>query len=178
MKKKKAIIGLLVILVIILLAIGYAAISNQTLKVRGTAKAVVADTNFNVVFSQVGAATFADGTTETATASGAIDTTDATGRTAKIEVNGFSKIGDTVTIPYTISNDSVEDIGAQITAININNSNEDYFNVVVSPRESDEVIHSGETRVENVSVVCTQTPITEDQTATIIISFTAEPVTD
>ena len=178
MKKKKAIIGLLVILVVILLAIGYAAISNQTLTINGTATAVASDSNFNVIFSAVGTPDVIAGTTTTATATGTIDTTDSTGRTATITIDGFTKIGDAITVPYTISNESVDDVGAKITSIQIQNSNEDYFNVVVSPRESEDVISSGDSRVEDITVACIQTPIASDQSATITVTFTAEPVVD
>ena len=174
MKKRNAIITLVVILVVAVLAIGYAAISSQTLVITGNGTITPNDSLFDVHFTQVGTAEFATGTPNTATCTGTIDhANDSTDRTATITVTGFEKEGDAATIAYTVYNAS-EVYDASVILNTITNSNNTYFEVTVEPITAVELSTTASTDFE-VTVTCIKTPIAE-QTTTINITLTASPV--
>lgn len=164
MRRKKTYVGLVLLLAVLMLGIGYAAITNIDLLISGTAKAVVSDENFKVKFT--GTPTVSDEDIVTATI-----TDD---HNATITVDSLTAKGDSVTATYTILNDS-EDLTASITKPSITNDNEEYFTVTTDWADAKEVAAKGETTV-TVTVELIKTPITDDELANIDISFVASPV--
>ena len=164
MKKRNTYVGLILLVAVLMLGIGYAAMSNITLNITGSASATVNDENFNVHFT--GTPTVSDENIVTATIT---DDTKAT-----ITVDSLASKGDKVTATYTIENSS-EDLSASIAIPTIANSNEEYFNVTTDMDAATTVIANGTTTV-TVTVELIKTPIDADQTADITVSLVASPV--
>ena len=99
MKKKKSFTGLLIILAVLFLGVGYAAITSRTLTINGNVTVNPNENDFDVVFK--GAPTITDGTDPATTAT---NTYDSTNRTATLTVDGLEKAGDKVVVTYTIEN--------------------------------------------------------------------------
>lgn len=162
MKKRRTYAGLIILVAVLCFGAVYAAMSNITLNIGGSASAVVEDENFKVKFTGTPATTG-----ETVTASITDD------HNATINVSLSSK-GDKVTATYTILNDS-EDLSASIAVPTITNSNEEYFAVTTDMADATVVAAGGETTV-TVTVELIKTPIEEDQTSTINVALVASPV--
>lgn len=162
MKKRNTYAGLIILVALVVLGIGYAAMSNITLNINGSASAVVEDENFKVKFTGTPSTT---GETITATI-----TDD---HNATINVSLKAK-GDKATATYTILNDSA-DLSASIAAPAITNSNEEYFAVTTDMADAVVVAAGGEKTV-TVTVELIKTPIDADQTASINIDLVASPV--
>ena len=86
MKNKSLVVGAVIVAAVVILGVAYAAISNITLTINGSAAATPADANFTVKFS--GTPTKTGKTTE------ATITDD---HTATLKVEGLSAKGDTAT---------------------------------------------------------------------------------
>lgn len=163
MKRKNTYVGLVLLLAVLMLGIGYAAITNIDLKIGGSAKAVVSDENFKVAFTDKSASD------ENIVTAGITDDHNAT-----IKVESLTAKGDSVTATYTITNQS-EDLSASITKPTVTNDNEEYFSVTTDWDAAKEVAAKGTTTV-TVTVELIKTPIDADETANINISFVASPV--
>ena len=160
-KTKKILIGIILIAVL-LLGVGYAAIQNVTLNIVGTAKAGPSQSNFVVKFT---------GTPEVSDSSKAMATiTDDTNAT--INVEGLTSRGETVTARYILQNAST-DLSADLT-VEITNSNEEYF-VIESELEKINIV-AGEVTTLTVTVELIKTPILTEETSVIGIQLIAEPV--
>lgn len=164
MKKRNTYVGLILLVAVLMLGIGYAAMTNITLNITGQATATVNDENFKVKFT--GTPTVSD--EEIVTATIANDTK------ATINVDALSAKGDKVTATYTILNDS-EDLSASIAVPTITNSNDEYFSVTTDMDAATTVASKGETTV-TVTVELIKTPIEENQTTDITVSLVASPV--
>lgn len=162
MKKRRTYAGLIILVALVVLGVGYAAMSNITLNIGGSASAVVEDENFKVKFT---------GTPTTTGDSITASITD--DHNATINVSLSAK-GDKATATYTILNDS-EDLSASIAVPTITNSNEEYFAVTTDMADTKVVAAGGETTV-TVTVELIKTPIEEDQTASINVALVASPV--
>lgn len=168
-KSTKTLVGVVLFLAIVLVAVGYAAITNVTLNINGTAQAAANQDNFSVEFT--GTPTVSDEDKVTAT----IDSTDAT--QATLDVTGLTAKGDTVTATYTIKNLS-EDLSASLATPPVTNDNPTYFNVTTS-FGGNPTIAKGETTTLTVTVELLKTPIdaaTEDLDAEIGVEIVATPV--
>ncbi len=166
-KKKKGLVIVLLLIAVLVLGVGYAAISNVTLHITGIATATSDDENFDVNF--VGTPSFSKtGASAGATVTAAIsDVHDAT-----IQVGGLKKVGDYVTATYDIKNVSPEAITALLSA-EISNSNETYFDVeYVFGRNS--IAKDAQTTI-TVTVTLIKPVVTTDQSATIDVTITAAP---
>ena len=97
-KDTKKIVGVVLVVAILLVAIGYAAIGTKTLNINGSATASTNDSNFVVKFT--GTPTTGGTGTTTATINGQ-DQLKAT-----MNVTGLTAKGDVATATYTISNES------------------------------------------------------------------------
>ncbi len=160
------VVGGVVLLAIILVAVGYATITNVTLNINGTAKSETSQSNFVVEF--VGTPTTSGKGTTTAT----INENKKTEGT--IEVSGLTAKGDTATATYTIKNNS-QDLSADLTA-EATSSNEDYFQVICSLEKT--TLKTQEETTLTVAVKLLKTPIDEtkeDLKSNIGVSITAEP---
>lgn len=164
MKQKKTFIIVALLLAVLLLGIGYAAMAGITLNINGTANATIDNTNFVVKFvadsAQVSNA-------EKVTATVTDD------KTARIAVNGLTAKGDYETATYTIKNESA-DLSARLSAA-ITNNNKDYFKVEYTIADT-EPLASGATTTITVKVSLLKTPIDTDQNATIGVAITADPL--
>lgn len=164
MKKRNTYVGLVLLVAVLMLGIGYAAISNITLNIGGTAKAVISDENFKVKFT---------GTPEVSDAD-LISASISNDTTATINVDSFTAKGQTATATYTILNDSA-DLSASIAVPTITNSNTEYFAVTTDWDAAKTVAAQGTTTI-TVTVELIKTPIDSDQEAGINVSLVASPV--
>ncbi len=160
------VVGGIMLLAIILVAVGYAAITNVTLNISGTAKSEASQANFVVEF------------TGTPTTSGKGTTTATINENKKtegtIEVAGLTAKGDTATATYTVKNNS-QDLSADLTA-EATSSNSDYFEVISKLDKT--TLKTGEETSLTVTIKLLKTPIDEtkeDLKSNIGVSITAEP---
>ena len=165
-KANNKLVGGIVLLAIILVSIGYAAITNVDLNINGTAKSKAEQENF-VVEMTGEPQTSGDGTT-TAT----IDANDKTQGT--MEVAGLNAKGQTAVATYTVKNKS-EDLSADLTA-DATSSNEEYFEVQCILDKT--TLKAKEETTMTVKVKLLKTPIDETKenlTTTIAVNIDAEP---
>lgn len=164
MKNKRILIVTVLLIAVLLLGIGYAAISNINLNINGTASATISDANFKVKFT--GTPTVSDATKVTAAVTDDLNAT--------IDVTGLTAKGDKATATYTILNDS-PDLGATLTATtSLTGTNADYFNVTYA--FANESLAKGEDTTITVTVELLKTPVESDVTATVGVTITAAPV--
>ena len=163
MKKTSKIIIAVILLVVLLIGIGYAAIQNITLSITGTAQANIDPSNFKVRFTEV-----LEVSDSTYVIAGIKNDTN-----AEINVRGLMTKGQTVSATYTIKNEST-DISADL-AVSTINSNTEYF--ILSSRLAKTSLTAGEETTVTVTVELIKTPITDDDvTSTIGIEVLAMPV--
>lgn len=163
--KKKTIIWVTLLLVVVVLGIGYAAISTIGLNINATGQATPNSENFTVEFSGE-PSTEGKGsiTAEIDSGNKLMATMDVTGLTAK---------GDTATATYTIENKSA-DLSANLTVAEPTNDNTDYFKVTYELAE--DTIAAGASTTIQVKVELIKTPIDENQSVTSTVAITATPV--
>ena len=162
MKKTNKIIITSVIVAMLLLGIGYAAIQNITLNIEGTATADPSQSNFSVKFT--GTPKVSDSTYVTA---GITDDINAT-----ISVNGLTQKGQIVSAEYTVQNVST-DISADLS-VATTNSNTEYFTLKSELAKTS--LTAGEATTVKVTVELTKTPIAGSVNSTIGVRLTAMPV--
>ena len=160
------IVGGVVLLAIILVAVGYATITNVTLNINGTAKSGASQSNFVVEF--IGTPTTGGKGTTTATINASKKTE------GTVEVSGLTAKGDTATATYTVKNQS-QDLSADLTA-EATSSNEKYFETICTVEKT--TLKAQEETTLTVTIKLLKTPIDEtkeDLTSNIGVSITAEP---
>ena len=168
-KNKKTLqIVLLVVIAVVTLGIGYAAISAVNLIINGNATANVNQNNFKVHFTQAQAITGTTGVSGTST----IDAQDDT--KAMFDVTGLTKVGDYAEAVYIVRNDS-NGVGAEIS-LNLSNTNNEYFKVTETIL--DNKLQAGEETTAKVKVEMIKTPITDSVSTSITASLTASPLED
>jgi len=174
MKKRTGIIGVLI--AILVLGIGYAAITGVDLNVTGNANVKPDQDNFNVHFDTNTAPSITKGANVVADATVTATYTD--DLNATINVDGFTKKGDTATVVYTIINES-EDIDATLSGPDIDTTvtgyNSEYFDVTATLGKS-ELAAQGDTTTLTVVVEAKKTPIDDQESTTISITVPADPV--
>ena len=170
-QNKKALqIGLFVLVAIVVLGVGYAAISAVNLIINGNATASVNQNNFKVHFTQAQAISGSTGVSGTSS----IDAQDDT--KAMFDVTGLTKVGDYAEAVYTVRNDSNGiGIGAQIT-LNLTSSNTEYFKVTETIL--DNKLQAGEETTAKVRVEMIKTPVAETVSTSITATLTASPLED
>ena len=159
MKKKRTFLVVALLVAVLSLAVGYAAITKN-LAVTGSASATTQDDNFKVRFT--GTPTTTDGSKVTATITNEL--------AATINVTGLTTTGDTVTATYTIENYSAE-LGANLEVGSITNGNSEYFEVTATLGADS--IAAGANTTLTVTVKLLKTPV-ENQTASITVPVTAD----
>ena len=168
-KNSKIVLGVVLVLAILLVAVGYAAIQTVNLKIESSsAQATPNQSNFTVKFT--GTPTTGGVGTTTAT----IDENDEL--KASMNVTGLTAKGDTATATFEIENTSADLSAALSVAEPITNSNTSYFDV--SYNIADPVIGVNETKSKTtitVTVELIKTPITQDETTTIGLTINADP---
>lgn len=163
MKNRKVLIGIVLLIVVLALGIGYAAITDS-LTIAGTATATANAENFKVVFTGTTSGV-SDGVTATAT-NGAT--------TATMDVTGLTTTGDTKTATFNIKNTS-EELKALVDVSTETISNTEFFAIdatVANPTTA--LAPNAETTV-TVKVTLVKTPI-EAVTGTINVELGAEAV--
>jgi len=193
-KEGKLFLGILV--AVVALGIGYAAITGVNLLINGsaTAKSSGTDADFVVHFDD-----FASGTnyitySETEDTGDSLvqsfDTvkhvTAASGTTTKaaditvandqesatVSVSNMTNVGDTVTLTVPVINES-DGIKADLSASVVNN-NEEYFNVTAVPGTATLNGNGAKSNV-TVTVSVVKVPKVEDKTGTFTVTLTANP---
>lgn len=161
-KKKFYVVGLLVF--VLVLGIGYAAVSTVGLNIDGTAS--VKSENLKVSFN--GVTEVSDG--EKVVANSTDNSLDATISVSDLTLNEI------VTATYTIKNEET-DVNANITKKTITNDKEEFFEVTTSVDESPTTVDANGTAKVTVTVKLIKTPIeADDSTANIQIDLDANPV--
>ena len=195
-KEGRLFIGILV--AVIALGVGYAAISGVNLFINGsaTAKASGQQEDFKVHFDDL----TSSGNYMTYTEEAAVDsftqtfdtakhvtaTTGETNKTASITiandqlsadvaVSNLTTIGDTVTFTIPVINES-DGVKANITAA-VTNNNEEYFNVTATPTTATPTLlnDNGATTNVTVTVSVVKVPKVNDVNGTFTVTLTAEP---
>ena len=166
MRRNTKIVGGILLVAILLVAVGYAAITNVTLNIKGTAKSEGNPDNFKVEL--IGEPqTSGDGTT-TAT----INTADKTQGT--MNVSGLNAKGQTAIATYTVKNQST-DLSADLTA-KATSTNDEYFEVQCSLDKT--TLKAQEETTMTVKVKLLKTPIDETKenlSTEIGVNIDAEP---
>ena len=166
MRRNTKIVGGILLVAILLVAVGYAAITKVGLNIDGTAKSEGNPDNFKVEL--VGEPqTSGDGTT-TAT----INTADKTQGT--MNVSGLNAKGQTAIATYTVKNQST-DLSADLTA-KATSTNDEYFEVQCSLDKT--TLKAGEETTMTVKVKLLKTPIDETKenlSTEIGVNIDAEP---
>ena len=166
MRRNTKIVGGILLVAILLVAVGYAAITKVGLNIDGTAKSEGNPDNFKVEL--VGEPqTSGDGTT-TAT----INTADKTQGT--MNVSGLNAKGQTAIATYTVKNQST-DLSADLTA-KATSTNDEYFEVQCSLEKT--TLKAQEQTTMTVKVKLLKTPIDETKenlSTEIGVNIDAEP---
>lgn len=161
---KKMVVGLLV-MALLVVSVGYAAITTVTLVVSGTATATTDTANFKVEF--FGTPTVSDSNKVEAT----INSVDKT--KANLTVSGLTAKGDSVTATYTVKNLSA-DLSADLATSVPTNTNSEYFKVDTSLSAAS-IGASGAADL-TVTVTLLKTPVEDNETADITVNLAATPV--
>lgn len=163
--KKKTIILVTILLVVVVLGIGYAAITALDLKINATGSATPNTTNFAVEFSGEPI------TGGQGTVTAKINTDDKL--KATMNVTGLTAKGDYATATYTIENKST-DLSANLSVVEPTNNNQEYFKVTYNLAEN--TITSGKTTTIQVKIELIKTPIDTDKSVVSDIVVKADPV--
>ena len=170
MKRRVGILGILI--AIVLIGIGYAAITAVNLTINGNGTISPDDENFKVVYTAV-----AQTTVNPSTISVATDTIDAsTGvTTTSFTISDMTKKDDTVTLTYTIENKSTDYkaiLSEGSTYLTVTGDTE-YFQVTPGTF-AQTTLNPGGTTTQTVTVTALKTPSDEDKSVTITLSLKAE----
>ena len=164
MKNKKTLIGIVLLIVVLLLGIGYAAITRE-LTISGSATANANSENFKVYFTGETEVSNGDNVTATATA----ETT-----TANITVTGLTTKDDFETATYTIKNASPE-LNALLSVTTEEAANSDYFDVKAEIEDEATPLAPDGTTTVTVTVTLIKTPVAE-VTSNVTVKLNAEAV--
>ena len=188
MKQKRTFITLLLVIALLCLGIGYAAITGFNLTITGNLSVATDANNFDVEFINSGENVIqvskSEGTPASANATAVIDSADSTSRTVKIDVTGLTAKGQTVTVTCPIQNTSTDNLAAELSAATaiVNKKGTEtssaYFSVS-NPVIAETRLEKGETTTISFTITLDKTPITaEDITeaeSTVTVTFNAEP---
>ena len=165
MNRKKTLYGLGLLALILVLGVGYAAVSEVTLNIDGSA--TVASEALKVSFN---------GVTDTEDDDKVVASSTDNSLNASIQVTNLT-LNEAVSATYTIKNQET-DVDANVIKKQISNDKPEFFEVTTSVDDSAETITAGGTGTVTVTVRLIKTPIEiSDSTANIQIDLTASPVT-
>lgn len=162
MKNRKTLIGIVLLIVVLLAGIAYAAITGTTLTINGSATASPDASNFTVKFTDT-TSTAGDGTT-TATKKDDL--------TAEFTVSGLDAKDQTASATFEIENGSA-DLSA---ALNVETTNSNETNFEVTSVVANPTVAAGGKTTVTVTVKLLTTPIDADLEATVTATLTATPV--
>lgn len=167
MKNKKTLLGLVLLIAILLLGVGYAAISGYKLTIGGTAGATGNTDNFIVKFTKT--------TAGTNCTKAEISASDANARTATMEVAGLTAKGDTATATFEVTNESPElNAVLAVETKEMTGADASYFTVNAEISDNAESMAPNAVRTVTVTVTLDKT-VVEDKSATISVVLSATP---
>lgn len=182
MKQKRTFVTLLLVIALLCLGIGYAAISGVTLNINGSASAMVGEGTIDVIFKSAKNTAKPDGAEATATIEADDD------KTATINVSQLTAAGQTATFELVIENQTT-DIAATLGEPDISWTNTEWFDVDCTLSGTELGVYDADadttdTQTATVTVTLLKTPVTEgedgDEGAAkaedITITIAAEPV--
>lgn len=178
MNKKKSMVGLLLIIAVLFVGIGYAAISSVTLNIVGNARVTPGDSSFVVHFDYKGnaqqdAVTGTPGGGYTATAATSAKYTglyDAT-----IDAMDFTKKDEYIDFPFVIVNESAE-LSATIASNNIViSSGNAYLEAQLDPNFSTLTITHGQSGTVTIRVKCLKTPTSVQDLTGFTVTISPQP---
>jgi len=178
MNKKKSMVGLLLIIAVLFVGIGYAAISSVTLNIVGNARVTPGDSSFVVHFNYKGnaqqdAVTGTPGGGYTATAATSAKYTglyDAT-----IDAMDFTKKDEYIDFPFVIVNESAE-LSATITSDDIDiSSGNAYLEAQLDPNFSTLTITHGQSGTVTIRVKCLKTPTSVQDLTGFTVTISPQP---
>ena len=163
-KKTKTILAVVLIAAIVLIAVGYAAISNINLTISGTASGEGSDNNFKVVFTGTPTSGVGQGT-----ATGSINTE----HSAEMTVSGLTTSGDSASVTFEVKNEST-DIYADVAVTA--GASEESGDFTITTTGGGTSIAPGTTTTVTVTVTLNKTLVTSSST-NINVSLVASPST-
>ena len=166
MRKTNKIILISVMISLLLLGIGYAAIQNITLSISGVAEVNSEQANFNVRF--VEPITIENNGYDNIE----IDAHIENDVNATINLGGDINVNEPVSVTYTIRNESA-DLSADLT-VTASNDNPEYFTITSKLDETS--IKVNEETTVTVTVELTKIPIFNDESTNILVELIAMPV--
>ena len=192
-KEGKLFLGIIV--AVLVLGVGYAAITGVNLVINGsaTAKASGQQDDFNVHFDNLLSTgnyiSYAETAEEDSLTQSFVDSKNVTASSsetdkaasiaisndstsATVTVSNLTTVGDTVTLTLPVINES-DGIKANLTASVVNN-NQEYFNVTAEPA-TDTLNGNGATTTLLVTVTVTDVPKVNDVEGTFTVTLAAEP---
>ena len=162
MVKRSTVLLIAMIAVVMILGVGFAAITSTQLNITGNTTATPDQANFKVKFLE-----------ETVVSEPSKVTAKVTGdTTATINVQGLTAKGDKVTATYKVKNFST-DLSADIE-LSIGNSNGTYFKTTAELGQDS--LKAGEETTAIVTVELIRTPVEKDEVAEITAIIEATPV--
>ena len=171
MNKSKKIILAVILVAVLLMAVGYAALANITLTITGSATAIADDANFKVWFT--GNVTKVNGEKVTATA-------DAEAITATVNFAELKVVNEEQYVILEIENAS-EDIDAKSVTVTTKEASTEYIGIDAvmctadgTPVEGDNAVAAQGTTYVKVSAKLLKT-ITSDVSTTVNVVVTAVP---
>lgn len=170
MKNKKTFIGVIVLLAVLMLGIGYAALTNITLNINGSATGVPDGANFSVDFSDDTSKIVVDKTN--ANTNVVVDAKKTGTLEAKLDVSNLTSKGESVTVTYTIENNS-DDLSANLTLDPASYKDDNFEINAVLGSDS---IAKGESTTVTVTATLLVTPVTEEVSASFKFAVEASPV--
>lgn len=195
MKKRKGKLLIAILLAVVALGIGYAAITAIPLIINGNATAKAQDTDFIVHFNdftnnnyityeEISGNTGAlnetvvsnkkvEGTFEEKDKKATVEIDSQDDTKATIKVENLENVGDSFTIKLPIINES-DGVGADLST-SIVNDNETYFDVT-SSLDNSSIASNGGTTYVNVIVTLKRVPKVDDVSGTFKVTLTADPV--
>ena len=162
MKKKKSLLSLGILALVLVLGVGYAAVSAVGVTIGGTA--TVKDAVLKVDIDSV---------TETKTGAAVVTHTMKEHDTADTFTITDMVLNEEVVITYTIANHETDVAATLAESVELSNTNKEYFNA--SYNITNENIAAGGTTTVDVTVKLVKTPVEEaDNKATISVSLEAK----
>jgi hypothetical protein len=171
--------GLFIILAVLFIGIGYAAVSNVTLTINGNARVNPGDSSFNVHFPYDSTTpannniTGAGGSGYTATAATEAKYTGLT--TGIINAMDFTKKDEYIDFPFVVKNDSTE-LSATIASGDISiSAGNNYLQAELAPGFTTLTIAAGSQGTVTIRGKCLKTPTDVQNLTNFTVTITANP---
>lgn len=170
MKNNKSLIVGALVMALLVVSIGYAAITTISLVVNGTASASAEQGNFKVEFTGTPSVDDEKTVGEGTTATGTVDVSNKL--KATMSVSGMTAKDDSITVKFPVKNLS-DDLTASLTAMVTSKTNEEYFDYSTSLEDAS-IAANGATNLV-VKVTLKKTPIDGVVSGDFVIELAAQP---